>query len=156
MSFLNNTVYVEKFQAVYDTNPFVRLLGITIDEIERGKVLNHLVVRDDLINMDGRMHGGVLITLVDNACGVCCRTYGDIAVTQSITTNLIHNIPLCNTAFARAMMLHHGRTTDIVQVTAYTAERKTLCETIATMFVVGKDERFADLWDENGEARKIG
>ena len=73
MSFLNNTVYVEKFQAVYDTNPFVRLLGITIDEIERGKVLNHLVVRDDLINMDGRMHGGVLITLVDNACGVCCR-----------------------------------------------------------------------------------
>ena len=145
---MDKSLYAQKFQALYDTNPFVHLLGITIDEVGQGTVKNHLVVRDDLINMDGRMHGGVLISLVDNACGVCGRTMGDIVVTQSITTNLMHNIPVGDTAYARARMLHRGRTTDVMEVTATTSDGTTLCETIATMFVVGHDERFAHLWDD--------
>ena len=70
---MDKSQYARKFQALYDTNPFVHLLGITIDEVGRGMVKSHLVVREDLINMDGRMHGGVLVTLVDNACGVVRR-----------------------------------------------------------------------------------
>jgi acyl-CoA thioesterase len=53
----------EKFQ----TNHFPRLLGIEIDSIEPSRARLSVEVRQELLQLQGVMHGGAIATLIDTA-----------------------------------------------------------------------------------------
>jgi uncharacterized protein (TIGR00369 family) len=53
----------EKFQ----TNHFPRLLGMEIDSIEPGRARLSVEVRQELLQLQGVMHGGAIASLVDTA-----------------------------------------------------------------------------------------
>ncbi|MBQ7516597.1 MAG: PaaI family thioesterase [Schwartzia sp.] len=140
---------LSRLRDLYNTNPFVHLLGIVIDDAGPGWAKSHLTVTPPLLNMDGFLHGGALGTLIDNLCGVAGRTLGRVVLTQNISTSYIRNIPAGAAAHAECRVLHHGRHTMVMSVAAYSDEGKLLCEGVATMFVASVDERFTDLWEED-------
>jgi acyl-CoA thioesterase len=53
----------EKFQ----TNHFPRLLGMEIDSIEPGRARLSVEVRQELLQLQGVMHGGAIASLIDTA-----------------------------------------------------------------------------------------
>ena len=139
-----------RLRHLYNTNPFVHLLDIVIDDAGPGWAKSHMDVQPHLVNMDGLLHGGALGTLIDNLCGVSGRTLGYSVVTQNISANYTKNIPVGNTAYAACKVLHHGRSTMVMAVDAYSADHRLLCQAIATMFIASADENFQDIWEEGG------
>ena len=137
-----------RLRHLYRTNPFVHLLSIVIDDAGPGWAKSHMDVAPHLVNMDGLLHGGALGTLVDNLCGVAGRTLGYSVVTQNISASYIKNVPVGSTAYAACNVLHHGRSTMAMEVNAYSADRRLLCQAIATMFIAGADEKFQNIWEE--------
>ena len=55
-----------------------------------------------------------------------------------------------NTAYAACKVLHHGRSTMVMAVDAYSADHRLLCQAVATMFIASADENFQDIWEEGG------
>jgi uncharacterized protein (TIGR00369 family) len=53
--------------------PHIRELGMTLDELSQGYCVLGLPYRDELIGNPetGDLHGGVITTLIDSACGLC-------------------------------------------------------------------------------------
>ena len=152
MTSLEKETIIENLRALYHTNPFVRLLDIVIDDAGPGMAKSHMVVRPELVNMAGYLHGGALETLVDNLCGVAGRTLGKDVVTQNISLSYIKNIKEGDTAHAEVHVLHSGSHTLVMKFDAVSDSGALLCEGNATMFAMRTDENFTNIWDEGSSS----
>jgi len=64
--------------------PAVALLGLQLDEVERGRTVFSMVAEEMHENPMGTMHGGIIATLVDTAMG--CAISSQLPVGAGFTT----------------------------------------------------------------------
>ena len=98
--------------------PFAEFLGIKITEITPDRVTAELVVRQDLNNRFGIMHGGAIMALADNCGGTAASANlkdGQTTTTIESKTNFFPAIPIGDVAKAECTALHKGRTTMVWQ-----------------------------------------
>jgi uncharacterized protein (TIGR00369 family) len=57
----------EAIREKFESNHFPRLVGIELDSIEPGRARLSLEVREELLQLQGVMHGGAIATLIDTA-----------------------------------------------------------------------------------------
>ena len=98
--------------------PFGRLMGIELTEVSRDKVVAKVVVREELTNRNGGLHGGAVMAVADNLGGTAAflnLPEGAGTTTIESKTNFFAAIPLGDTARAECSALHKGRTTMVWQ-----------------------------------------
>lgn len=98
--------------------PFFHLLGATIVEVSRDRVVAELPVREELTNRNGVMHGGAVMAVADNLGGtatVINLPAGASTTTVESKTNFFAAIALGDTLRAECTPLHRGRTTMVWQ-----------------------------------------
>jgi 1,4-dihydroxy-2-naphthoyl-CoA hydrolase len=123
---------------------FAALMGMKITQVSRDKVTAEMVVRDDLENRLGILHGGALMALADNLGGTATvANLPDGARTATIEskTNFFAPIPIGDTAYAECTPLHRGRSTMVWQ-TRVTRNDGKLCAIVTQTQIVipaGKD-----------------
>ena len=102
----------------FNQPPFAKFLGIKITEITPDRVTAELVVREDLNNRFGIMHGGAIMALADNCGGTAASANlkdGQTTTTIESKTNFFSAIPIGDVAKAECTALHKGRTTMVWQ-----------------------------------------
>lgn len=67
-------------------------LGIELLEIEDGLARIKMLVREEMVNGHGVMHGGISFSLADSAFAFACNSHGQKAV--SIETSINHVKPV--------------------------------------------------------------
>jgi 1,4-dihydroxy-2-naphthoyl-CoA hydrolase len=106
-------------QQVADAQPpFFRLLGGKIVEVTRDKVVAEVVVREELCNRNGGLHGGAVMAIADNLGGTATfinMPKGASTTTIESKTNFFAAIPIGDTLRAECTPLHRGRTTMVWQ-----------------------------------------
>ncbi len=98
--------------------PFAEFLGIKITHISPDRVEGELVVRGELDNVAGILHGGAIMALADNLGGAATVVNlpdGARTTTIESKTNFFAAIPIGDTAHAVCTPLHRGRTTMVWQ-----------------------------------------
>jgi uncharacterized protein (TIGR00369 family) len=81
--------------------PAVALLGLSLDELERGRTVFSVVAEELHENPMGTMHGGIVATLVDTAMG--CAVSSTLPANSGFTTLEL------STNFVRAITQSTGR-----------------------------------------------
>jgi uncharacterized protein (TIGR00369 family) len=81
--------------------PAVALLGLSLDELERGRTVFSVVAEELHENPMGTMHGGIVATLVDTAMG--CAVSSTLPADSGFTTLEL------STNFVRAITQSTGR-----------------------------------------------
>ena len=118
--------------------PFADFMGMKITEISTDRVTAELLVRDEIENRFGAMHGGAVMALADNLGGTATlANLPDGARTATIEskTNFFAPIPLGDTARAECTPLHRGRTTMVWQ-TRITRNDGRLCAIVTQTQIV--------------------
>jgi 1,4-dihydroxy-2-naphthoyl-CoA hydrolase len=118
--------------------PFADFMGMKITEISTDRVTAELLVRDQVENRFGAMHGGAVMALADNLGGTATlANLPDGARTATIEskTNFFAPIPLGDTARAECTPLHRGRTTMVWQ-TRITRNDGRLCALVTQTQIV--------------------
>ena len=118
--------------------PFADFMGMKITEISTDRVTAELLVRDEIENRFGAMHGGAVMALADNLGGTATlANLPDGARTATIEskTNFFAPIPLGDTARAECTPLHRGRTTMVWQ-TRITRNDGRLCALVTQTQIV--------------------
>ena len=105
-------------EAALKQPPFADFLGMKVTHVSPERVSAELVMREELNNRFGIMHGGAIMALADNLGGTA--TTANLKAGQSTTTiesktNFFAAIPIGDVAYAECTALHRGRTTMVWQ-----------------------------------------
>ena len=123
----------------FDQPAFARLLGFRLISAEPDEVLAELSVTEDLSNRNGVMHGGAIMALADNIGGTATMInlpQGKTTTTLESKTNFLRPIRIGDTARARCVPLHKGRTTMVWQTTITRGDGKTAAIVTQTQVVI--------------------
>ncbi len=101
-----------------DQPPFAKLMGIKLIEVTRDRVVAEIVVREELTNRNGGLHGGAVMGIADNMGGTATfvnMPAGTGTTTIESKTNFFAAVPAGDTIRAECTPLHRGRTTMVWQ-----------------------------------------
>lgn len=72
-----------------EQEPYAQSLGIQLLEIGEGTATAEVVVKDQMLNSHGTMHGAVIFALADYVFAAACNSYGKTSVGLSTTVNFM-------------------------------------------------------------------
>ena len=64
----------KRIRQALENVPFARLLGIEVETLERGSAILALPLREELLQNNGVVHGGVIASLIDTATAFAILT----------------------------------------------------------------------------------
>jgi len=102
----------------WTTSPFNKLLGVNVLQHSAERTEAELVVREELLNRRGAMHGGALMGLADTLGGMTASvslTDGRRTATIESKTNFFAGLKKGDTARAVCVPLHRGRSTIVLE-----------------------------------------
>jgi uncharacterized protein (TIGR00369 family) len=124
---------------VHQQPPYSRYLDMKITLISPERLTAEMVVTENLINRNGVLHGGALMSLADNLGGTAATANlkpGQMTTTLESKTNFFSAIPLGETAYAECTPLHRGRTTMVWQTKVTRAGGKLAAMVTQTQMVL--------------------
>jgi acyl-CoA thioesterase len=95
---------------------FSQWLGIELLEIKEGYSRIKMVVRKEMINGFGIVHGGIAFSLADSAFAFACNNRNILSVALDTSINFIKPVNVGDELVAEATEIHNGRTTGLYQI----------------------------------------
>ena len=105
---------------------------VSVDEM--GSVMK-VELRDEIMNLNGYVHGGLFMTMADCAAGIAARADGRNYVTQSAHVNFIGNLKE-GTIYAKASVVKRGKRVVIIRVSVVDENDRLLMDGTYDMFCV--------------------
>jgi 1,4-dihydroxy-2-naphthoyl-CoA hydrolase len=141
----NVSKFKQRLTRIYDQNPYVRLLDITIVAMEGGRAELHMpVIQEKHTNLFGVAHGGALASLADTAMGVACATTGNRVVTIDMNINYIRSAESQRIITAIGVVIHQGRNTMVAEASMVDEAGVLFAKARGTFYIMGKFEVEAD------------
>lgn len=123
---------------VYDKNPYINLLDISIGNLEDGKAeLCMPVVEGKHTNLYDIAHGGALASLADTAMGIACATTGKKVVTLEMNMNFIKGAIPQDALKAVGRVIHNGKSTIIAECEIMDTQNELILKARGTFFITG-------------------
>ena len=124
--------------ALLNGSPFYRHLGMEIVEAGDGRARLRLPVKDDLKNLYGILHGGVIAALLDSSSSIAVGTLmgpGETSVTLDQRINYISNVKE-GVLYGEARALHKGRFTGVGQAEVRDEEGNLVAAGMTTSYFI--------------------
>jgi 1,4-dihydroxy-2-naphthoyl-CoA hydrolase len=128
--------------AVADLPPFTRLLGVNVLHRSPERSEAELMVREELCNRRGVLHGGAVMALGDTLGGMTAIMNlpdGGRTATIESKTNFFAAVPKGDTAHAVCIPLHRGRTTIVLETRITRGDGKLAAIVTQTQLVFGQN-----------------
>lgn len=112
---------------VTDQPPFAQLLGLRVRSATPERIEAELLVRAELLNRNGMLHGGAIMALADSLGGMATflnLAPGEGTVTVESKTSFFRPVPLGEKLTAVTTPLHRGRRTQVWQTSILLANGK--------------------------------
>ena len=125
-----------------DQPPFAKLMGVEIIEVSPDKVVAEIVVREELTNRNGGLHGGAVMGIADNMGGTATFVNmppGARTTTIESKTNFFAAVPAGDTIRAECTPLHRGRTTMVWQTRIVRGDGRLAAIVIQTQLITRDD-----------------
>jgi acyl-CoA thioesterase len=96
---------------------FSQWLGIEVIEIKEGYSKIKMLVRKEMINGFGIVHGGIAFALSDSAFAFACNNRNVLSVALDTSINFLKPVHVGDTLTAEAKELHNGKSTGLYHIT---------------------------------------
>ncbi|HEX8139861.1 MAG TPA: PaaI family thioesterase [Pyrinomonadaceae bacterium] len=126
-----------RLHEIFAEVPYAHLLGMELEEVERGAATLTMEVRDELRRNGGVTHGGAIASLIDSAAAFAIMTLlepGKSTTTIDLTVQFLRPL-LEGRARARARVLRSGRRVAVVSVEV-TGQTEVLLATALTSYLM--------------------
>jgi len=128
------------------------MMGIEVLSIEPGKAKVAMDYGERFNNVFGRLHGGAVFSLLDEAFQLACNAHGSIAVALQLNVVYLAPAELGSRLLATAEETHATRKTALYAAKVWQeADGKAVAEATAMAYRVGKPLPFLEEgWEECG------
>lgn len=98
---------------------FSQWLGIEVLEVSEGYSKIRMIIRPEMINGFGIIHGGIAFSLSDSAFAFACNNRNNLSVALDTSINFMKPVHVGDVLTAEAKELHNGRTTGLYHISVY-------------------------------------
>lgn len=95
---------------------FSQWLGIEVLEVSEGVSKIKMIVREEMINGFGIVHGGIAFSLADSAFAFACNNRNVLSVALDTAINFTKPVHVGDTLIAEAKEIHNGRSTGLYHI----------------------------------------
>ncbi len=95
---------------------FSQWLGIKVIDIQEGYSKLSMVVRKEMINGFGIVHGGIAFSLADSAFAFACNNRNILSVALDTAINFTKPVHVGDELTAEAKEIHNGRSTGLYHI----------------------------------------
>ena len=120
------------------TDAFSNWLGIEVIEIKEGYSKIQMLVRAEMLNGLGIVHGGIAFSFADSAFAFACNNRNNLSVALDTSINFIKAVHIGDTLIAEAIEMHNGKSTGIYHITITNQNQQTVALFKGTCFRTGK------------------
>ena len=117
---------------------FSNWLGIEIIEIREGYSKIKMIIRNEMVNGFGIVHGGVTFSLADSAFAFACNNRNNLSVALDTSINFIKPVHVDDILIAEAQEIHNGRSTGLYQISITNQHNHTVALFKGTCFRTNK------------------
>ncbi|RJX33813.1 MAG: PaaI family thioesterase [Desulfarculus sp.] len=135
---------VQKLWQRTQNEEFRRLLNMEVLEIEPGRALVAMDYRPELNNIFGRLHGGAVFSLLDEAFQLACNAHGSIAVAQQLSIYYLAPAEPGVRVLAEVTEMHATRKIALYRAEVRQADGRRLATATAQAYRLGRPLPFDD------------
>jgi acyl-CoA thioesterase len=122
-----------------DHDLFSQWLGIKLLDLKEGYSKVEMLVREEMINGFGTVHGGVPFSLADSAFAFACNNRNNLSVALDVTITFTKAVLVGDTLVAEANEVHNGRSTGVYLITVTNQKNEQVALFKGTCFRTGKN-----------------
>lgn len=115
---------------------FLRLVGISITEMQKGYAAGEIILQEHHQNLIGSVHGGCIFSLADSVSGAAAMSYGQPATTLSSDFHFLAPAVTCAKLTATANEVKHGKTITVFDVEVRNENETLLAKGTFTYFTL--------------------
>lgn len=95
---------------------FSKWLGIELLDVKDGYSKIKMLIRDEMINGLGIVHGGITFSLADSAFAFACNNRNVLSVALDTSINFLKPVNVGDELIAEAVELHNGKSTGLYTI----------------------------------------
>jgi acyl-CoA thioesterase len=96
---------------------FSQWLGIEVLEIKEGYAKTKMIIRKEMINGLGIVHGGIAFSLADSTFAFACNNRNNLSVALDTAINFLKPVHVEDVLTAETKEMHNGKSTGLYQIT---------------------------------------
>ncbi|MGD0821695.1 MAG: hotdog fold thioesterase [Desulfomonilia bacterium] len=100
-------------------DPFIRFLGISVDTIEKGYSRCSVVIRDEMLNFNGAVHGGLIFSLADVAFSIASNSDHLPSFALDVSGSFLKTPQVGDKVVAEAKMIHTTKRTGLYRMEVF-------------------------------------
>ena len=125
-------------QHMMDHDYFSQWMGIELLEIKEGYSKIKMIIREEMVNGFGIVHGGLPFSLADSAFAFACNNRNNLSVALDVTITFTKAVNVGDVLTAEAKEIHNGRSTGVYLITVTNQRNEQVALFKGTCFRTGK------------------
>jgi len=121
-----------------ENDAFSQWLGIEVMEIKEGYSKIKMLVRKEMVNGFGIVHGGIPFSLADSAFAFACNNRNNLSVALDVTITFTKAVNIGDVLTAEAKEVHNGRSTGVYLIEVSNQKNEKVALFKGTCFRTGK------------------
>ena len=130
-------VEIEEMRTKFDQSPCAVLFGMSLVDLSMGYAKVKLQLKQEFLNWDNMIHGGVVATLLDQAFGCACNTLDNIHIAVQINIHFLAAARVGDTIYAESRVLHAGKRVGASEMSVFDSSGKTIARATGTTVSMG-------------------
>ena len=130
-------VEIEEMRRKFDNSACALNMGMKLVELSQGYAKVELGLKNEFLNWDNMIHGGVIATLLDQAFGCACNTLENIHVAVQMNIHFLAAARVGDTIYGESRVLHAGKRVGASEMTVFDSSGKTIARATGTTVNVG-------------------
>lgn len=118
---------------------FSQWLGIEVLEVKEGYSRIKMIIRKEMVNGFGIVHGGVAFALSDSAFAFACNNRNNLSVALDTSINFLKPVNVGDELIAEAKEIHNGKSTGLYHISVYNQHEHQVAFFKGTCFRTGKE-----------------
>jgi acyl-CoA thioesterase len=111
-----DTLALQVVQHMMQHDRFSQWLGVEVIAIKEGYSKISMMVREEMLNGFGIVHGGIAFSLADSAFAFACNNRNVLSVALDTAINFIKPVHPGDTLTAEAIEQHNGKSTGLYHI----------------------------------------
>ena len=122
-----------------DHDLFSQWMQLKVLAVQEGYSKVQMLVREEMVNGFGIVHGGLPFSLADSAFAFACNNRNNLSVALDVTITFTKAVHVGDTLTAEAKEVHNGRSTGVYLITITNQKNEQVALFKGTCFRTGKN-----------------
>ncbi|MGZ3853993.1 MAG: hydroxyphenylacetyl-CoA thioesterase PaaI [Flavisolibacter sp.] len=117
---------------------FSRWMRVNVIQVSEGYSKIQMVIREEMVNGFGIVHGGIPFSLADSAFAFACNNRNNLSVALDVTITFTKAVHIGDVLTAEAKEVHNGRSTGVYLISVTNQNNQQVALFKGTCFRTGK------------------